>query len=121
MKKDEIKAGELKIGNYFIDTFTKEPIQLTGSDIGVMEYKDSCRKMHESIPLTEQWLKDFGFKQIGKYEPWKLNSKGFNIEFDMNGSIVGCYLEKVGIDILYVHQLQNLYFALIRKELTLIK
>ncbi len=77
------------------------------------------------IPLTEQWLKDFGFEQkalrvfyIG-INGLKLGIKltsdddGILMIRDRNGFDLGLNKE-----IKYVHQLQNLYFVLTDKELT---
>lgn len=76
------------------------------------------------IPLTEEWLVDFGF--IDKYKScnkdWSIY--GFTInqqsdEDDDGNKIpqeqIFYYQYQYGIK--YVHQLQNLYFALIGKEL----
>lgn len=68
------------------------------------------------IPLTEEWLIKFGFEGniIAVNDLW--------IEHDGD---VGYYLADdhsigVGMDyIKYVHQLQNLYFALTGEELTI--
>jgi hypothetical protein len=69
------------------------------------------------IAITKEWLKSFGFTE-GKYESFTLSEKGFQIDFELvNGQNYGSYLEGVGIDILYVHELQNLYYNLTKKEL----
>lgn len=62
------------------------------------------------IPLTEEWLLNFGYKFAqGHY-------------FILGHSIWVCndllICNKNGIIIKYVHQLQNLFFALTNKELT---
>ncbi|CAB4215484.1 hypothetical protein UFOVP1483_17 [uncultured Caudovirales phage] len=91
---------------------------------------------YEPIPLTEDWLLKFGFEilyPIGKdagnresvhpvfpfkllrsiHNSWRLEPCNFSDELrDRNG--FGFCLH----DISYVHQLQNLYFALTGKELT---
>ena len=69
------------------------------------------------IPLTEEWLFNFGFKKINlgrdmahfyadTYNDWKI--------VERNG-----FYKRSGKTINYVHQLQNIYFALTEKELTL--
>jgi len=76
-------------------------------------------KAIEPIPLTEEWLLKFGFFENNSY---------FNI-----GEVLyyigefGTYLDEqvwwneeiISTNIKYVHQLQNLYFALIGRELTI--
>jgi len=71
----------------------------------------------EPIPLTEEWLLKFGFEiKQGRFgnEYWgKINlytSSDKKIVFCFDGYLKG---------IKYVHQLQNLYFALTGNELTL--
>ncbi len=65
----------------------------------------------EPIPLTEDWLLKFGFelKNWG-IKVWYL--KGFEIDQNF-------YLKGIdwGVRFKYVHQLQNLYFALTNEEL----
>lgn len=77
----------------------------------------------EPIPLTEEWLVKFGFK----LQPLKNNTKEWYFiargKFSMNNergfwSHSPIYLEDV-LQIQYVHQLQNLYFALTGEELTI--
>lgn len=74
------------------------------------------------IPLTEEWLLNFGFKGLSTsnylglllgiiYFRWDKESKYLDFELDY---------ESVQLPhIKYVHQLQNLYFALTGDELTL--
>ena len=77
----------------------------------------------EPIPLTEEWLLKLGFElktnnspqtfqKIGQYnfkvKKWKSNLSGVDLS--------GC--NNLGRKIKYVHQLQNLYFALTNQELT---
>lgn len=71
------------------------------------------------IPLTEEWLVKFGFKNKSKtlfeknfYEKriFSIVQHGFTKKF--------CFPAQNGVtEIKYVHQLQNLYFALTGKEL----
>jgi hypothetical protein len=70
------------------------------------------------IPLTEEWLLKFGFLKLGEgYEFWE--SSVFNIEFIRNHWHF-CYTSNVlCTHIKYLHQLQNLYFALVGEELTI--
>jgi hypothetical protein len=74
------------------------------------------------IPLTEEWLLKFGFKESGRdinIIHWYngviyLNS----YELDFNGYWLRYYRGRIHCKINYVHQLQNLYFALTGEELT---
>jgi hypothetical protein len=78
----------------------------------------------KSIPLNEEWLLKFGFKykrpSAGGQDQWA----GFGIwgygDFYLLGYKKGFeYWYGRQYEIKYVHQLQNLYFALTGEELTL--
>lgn len=99
-----IQPNELRIGNYVHSNIIDDTIQVS---IITSEIKA------DPIPLTEEWLIKFGFKEnefslvfenglIGVYEQDNL------FWFDTN---TDC------IEIKHVHQLQNIYFALTGKEL----
>jgi hypothetical protein len=113
-----MKASELRIGNWLL--FTDWPAQgfrqMTGNDIGVCE-KDPkwLDYFFKPIPLTEEWLLKFGFDK-GSYF---FSKDGF--EFYLNDGENGNWYPLVGgsVKIEYVHQLQNLYFALTGEELTI--
>lgn len=69
---------------------------------------------YQPIPLNEEWLLKFGFVKLD------LPSKSYFL----NGIIIDHYPWGYGIvfynkcKLNYVHQLQNLYFALTNEELT---
>lgn len=75
------------------------------------------------IPLTEQWLKDFGFKKYNKYDydngEIKIEMFGTSLKEKQRDYRWVRYEEKkiCTIVLKYVHQLQNLCFALTGKEL----
>jgi hypothetical protein len=84
---------------------------------------------YQPIPLTEEWLLKFGFefrdtnKQYGWYLEVSINrvltwchSKEINLEFDLEDYNYNNTLFDFNCQ--YVHQLQNLYFALTNEELT---
>ena len=121
-----MKAEELRIGN-LVNHFD----QIIGVD-GIDDldvFNKDCGEipLHsiQPIPLTEEWLLKFGANCIG--------AKGWNfisvnkadtsyIYFNPNG--VGLAIDNgttenaIEVEIKYVHQLQNLYFALTGEELT---
>jgi len=108
-----MKANELRIGNWVFDN---KQIQITSEQIKLAD--EGLYKLLP-IPLTKEWLLKFGFVPDG-YGEYK---KGENIVLDNEYTEEGVFyiLEAdhcLSIEVLHVHQLQNLYFALTEKELT---
>jgi len=111
-----MKASELRIGNSIMQY--DEVVFVTWWRLELMEINEI---VYNPIPLTEEWLLKFGF--ISRYSNYIIKAgdyfhsvkKGCGewiYSYDKSDS--GCYELK---EIKYVHQLQNLYFALIGKEL----
>ena len=119
-----MKATELRIGNYVnyecIALEIKELIYKieNGADIQVHQNHG----FFKPITLTEQWLKDFGFKDnkgaLGGWLSADIN-KPFVHRLIIRSDFT--YFTDLSsftfIEVKYVHQLQNLYFALTEKEL----
>jgi len=74
-------------------------------------------------PLTEDWVRRGGFKDGGQsskiYRIFKI-SKSAHEGYDLHvGTAFNTITkEETGVNLKYVHQLQNLYFALTNNELT---
>lgn len=131
-----IEASELRIGNLVKinnPTYRKNDTGKTFHILKIDSENDSCNgvciddmpyaesfgqflKYIEPIPLTEEWFIKLGFQLFGNDDPldryWTTNI--------LKGSIEELSLKYTlsGIKIKYVHQLQNLYFALTGEELT---
>ena len=105
-----MEAKELRIGSWVQPEHGKSNYQITAKDI--LDISQG-RFPIEPIPLTEEWLIKFGFKQWG--DKYTFGLKGINIHHRQRGFV----LRKSVPVIQYVHQLQNLYFALTGEELTL--
>ena len=135
-----MKASELRIGNYVnvpnyeqcpfrIDAFehcsekfikVAQEVKLNGFEVHpITWYGDNL----QPIPLTVEWLLKFGFEKSGLWTyvielqgnlklVYYLGEKGWSIGFKSYSDFSNLY---------YVHQLQNLYFALIGEELTIKK
>jgi hypothetical protein len=106
-----IKANELRIGNW-VETF-EGVIQIqNGWEI---DEGNEC----QPIQLTEEWLLKFGFNKVSDiWEFWKNSGwdlRQHKLENKWWLFYIGQDLDCVRID--YVHQLQNLYFALTGEEL----
>ena len=72
----------------------------------------------EPIPLTEEWLLKLGLsKRLGEFRKEMENERIFILHL-FGGEYYYANTEAF-IEIKYVHQLQNLYFALCGKELKL--
>lgn len=126
-----LSAKELRIGNYyyytckdFLDERKKwdEVCQIDAQDFVWLESNPNDKDF-KPIPLTEQWLKDFGFEKeldnsmvkgdIAIFLDRRFKTNLFlrdnqeNKWFSFNSKVE------------YVHQIQNLYFALTGEELTI--
>lgn len=129
-----MKANELRIGNYVnYATQTTIVLDVLRSHAELGYYSDSIGFEREytefrAIPLTEQWLLDFGFYTDNdswfysldfddKQETFKICPLYSNDVHNGMFSILNCgaCIKKVH----HVHQLQNLFFCLCGKELEL--
>ena len=119
-----MKASELRIGN-LVDLGNRiaKIIEINHSACVVVDLEETQDTIEEyertkEIPLTEEWLVKFGF-ETDHIEWW-------------NGIIcLGIFKDglyylptdqisfRIGKEIEYVHQLQNLYFAITGEELIL--
>ena len=113
-----MKSEELRLGNWVNSKF---PMQVTciykdeilcsfeGNEADPFEFDP---KDLEGIPLTDEWLLKFGFDKEIRSELW------FRPDFWVQEMLLlpGSFYHN-GLEIKYVHQLQNLYFALTEKEL----
>lgn len=115
-----MKTSELRIGNWIKDGNDIEQVT-----IDHLNCLNSGRCEFDAIPLTEEWLLKLGFERHhADYANDIIYIKNVpdNTEFEW-----GVYPNKLGSGIQiqnrnllkYVHQLQNLYFALTGEELIL--
>jgi hypothetical protein len=118
-----IKANELRLGNWIYNNNFEYQV----TPYVIEELWASVRGWVQPIPITDKWLFKFGFEETdpkkfigGLYTRKKSDGfYGFYINketmsyctFDYEGTI-----ENI-IKIEYVHQLQNIYFALTNEEL----
>lgn len=132
-----MKSTELRIGNYVNDV-ASQPFKVAANCLVALVQCEVAQKInlgYNGIPLTEKWLTDFGFRyrnenrglgSIMDYEDpdkddWKYNmSVAFQCEKHNKEIIYLHFLQHATTNhIKYVHQLQNLYFALTGSELIL--
>jgi len=120
-----MKANELRIGNLVSNDGCLNTIENLMSD-GVCTLKTmqgnfihAKYDLIKPIPLTEEWLVKFGFEKDG--DDLVLDTDLFLLVSYNDDDFVHLKsnnLETI-ISIKYVHQLQNLYFALTGEELTI--
>jgi hypothetical protein len=117
-----MKANELRIGNLL----NHNNGSMVGSFIvGLIHLEDIIKenphaREYEPIPLTEEWLLRLGFEKpahswngkIFHLSQWDAYPLNWCVAMDKNGAVIVHKLK-------YVHQLQNLYFALTNEELTM--
>ena len=75
------------------------------------QYEDNSE--YKPIPLTEEWLLKFGFDSMFSGAGYHKNG----VEIGNNHN--GFYILATSYQIEFIHQLQNLYFALTGEELTI--
>lgn len=118
-----IDPKELRIGNYF----QWKDIASMGVGVDVItngQMIQDYQGFKDPIPLTSEWLEKFGWiwnEECNSFE--KYGDTRMNLQYhDVNSSysMFNYVLKaKIADKLQYVHQLQNLYFALTGKELTL--
>jgi hypothetical protein len=124
-----MRASDLRVGNWIADRGGKEwqidhweSANKVSAKIPTMVFDGVEMQGHpltedveylQPIPLTEGWLLKFGFGKQNGY-PYKFNF-GF---IKMRNGIWFYKYYSLEIDLNYVHQLQNLYYALTGEELT---
>ena len=118
-----MKANELRLGNIILLDNCQERIDSITENILSVEGMNGCYSISEIKPisLTEQWLIDFGFhylKTMEGYKIYELNNIRLSIYMsnDKNGAWLSVY--RGTIIVKFIHQLQNLYYALTGEKLT---
>jgi hypothetical protein len=138
-----MKARELRIGNFIYKESEYEFENGINQIISVLEFECvstrplNCHVKHHNvnisnlkpIPLTEEWLLKFGFDKVGialtsiaiapLNLPCTFNLPNTPFSFCQGKLILTTGTGDFCVNIEYVHQLQNLYFGLTGKELTL--
>ena len=143
----ELTASDLRTGNLINYHASEGDILLNKVDWQcikwVTEEQEQFNLVHSAIPLTEEWLERFGFKRITKYELSLIaidyedeffkhtkelelyanfDDNEFNLSLDNIRTESDGQLECVSISlkhIQHVHTLQNFFYSISGKELTL--
>jgi len=115
-----MKATELRIGNWVCNDFTREDIEVYPMMIHRLSKIEGEHHI-KPIPLTEEWLIKFGFVREGMLTMRLDKFTCYCEEDDYIDNFCLGHIELFDVVPKYVHQLQNLYFALTGKELTIKK
>ena len=129
-----IQANELRIGNY-LQYFDGANFIVSHHDIKIItEWTSVVAPLPKPIEITEEWLLKFGFKKIEKGYSIGISDYGYVIEYldwredwtfgveyydPVNDDELGDVYNFNGLGLKYVHQLQNIYFALTGEELVI--
>lgn len=105
-----LKQNDCRYGNYII----------YGGSVTQLNEKEMCHffrfpETYKSIPLTEEWLFKLGFINDKVLEIYRNDFTDSTIIIDYKFI---CLLGYSHVKLNYVHELQNLYFALTGSELT---
>lgn len=138
-----MKASELRIGNYVtidnplawpnmkdvplavngVRAFNDEDFPESTGDVSLQD-GEYCQfdEFIKPIPLTEEWLLKFGFRHDLDQEIW--NHDNICISYlaerlERGFKLYANHEYEIGVPFKYVHQLQNLCFALTGEELTI--
>lgn len=128
----KLKPQDLRYGNYIYDDYKEvhKVEQVSSKDCKdwnkqpevILSKINGLKGFYQSndvfpIPLTEEWLLELGFQKKEKgYAKLTEMMEIFEISF---GKHIEINRVSFNNQIKYVHQLQNLYFALTGEELTL--
>lgn len=130
-----MKIQELRIGNlinqhgqitkvYHLDIGGKSFYRINDMPIHkeTFRHRDTHELVYTPLPLTEEWLINFGFKKDSDIA-FHIHSNNNHIIYiyfeEMRDCFAMIYNGSQFCTIQYVHQLQNLYYALTCTELVL--
>lgn len=116
-----IQPNELRIGNYVkhVPLNTGIFVKIDSEEISYCEsYPEEFNDNFKPIELTEEILLKCGFEKLEHlYKLHLLNSLNLIYNSEHNGWYLDIYHNTSKIELRYLHELQNLYFALTGKEL----
>jgi hypothetical protein len=116
-----MKASELRIGNWVSSIYGMEfqVYPMYFKQMPTDEKHNLILSNWKPIPLTEEWLLKFGFERMKFFgtninyllkEPICISTSDMVVEWNKPNFIIK--------QIKYIHEIQNIYFALTGEELT---
>ncbi len=114
--ENKMKANELRIGNWVSTIYGMEfqVYPMAFKQMPTDEKHNLILNTWKPIPLTEKWMLELGFED-GEEGHYYINKFIINIY----GEVYWGDSEEWLGELQYVHQLQNLYFAITGEELTI--
>lgn len=122
-----MKASELRIGNWFKNLRRNKEVTAGYNTFYFLSEGPLEEDDIQPIPLTEEWLLKFGFEDDSYAVFRKVIDKGISISVSFQDYAHTMLCDhpvtiwpndySIPIKCQYVHQLQNLYFALTGEEL----
>jgi|688.fasta_scaffold1619976_1 hypothetical protein len=129
MQIQTLKAKDLRIGNYVIFNTNQNPFQITPA--GLLELSQIEGKpnpyFYEPIEITDEWFLKLGFTFKTEELGARFYEKQVGIDFmcfskdghwNINSGKSYWYMDRNFKSPKYVHELQNLYYALTGVELS---
>ena len=127
-----MKANDLRIGNYYMfadydGIVYRQVKEIKHNKFGLLSDYDGVNfDICRPIPITEEWLLKFGFYYQSSDKNYVVKSKQENNNsikkidgdwcYNNDYSDASCYFVR---ELRYIHELQNLYYALNEEELTI--
>ena len=129
-----MEAKNLRVGNLILESGLPKKITTIGDTTFSVKGKDWKAVLHEdveAIPLTEEWLLNLGFNTDYKkgYIGIDVGNTDFVLTYPKTiGDFQECFVFQFNSggwarirEVKYVHELQNLFFAITGQELELKK
>ncbi len=118
----ELKIKDLRIGNYVSGMFEIEKIEgIYLSFVNTDGRNHAPLQQIKPIPITEEWLLKLGF-EYNSFSLLYSNRKQseYDIQIIDDTFVIHKYGEEI-VTLKYIHELQNLFFALTKNELKINK
>jgi hypothetical protein len=125
-----ISRYELRLGNrVLVDKNLQQVSMITGATVFTNDVEESHEQkvseqsfeQIESVPLTDDVLKQYGFVYHNYFKFWQHITTGITSEMDINSDydVIDFMRRPIIKNMTSLHQLQNVYFMLKGRELTL--